>query len=182
MTQRDAAIFIGTLDTVVLRLHQPSAALGDELGSDPRAAPFLTRGQSKHWARPRPGIDAVEAAGANKATSPMEQQRGVVERRIDPTDGRAHTLNEFLEDYGRDFGAARWAAAATDTTRSAVEPSAFAVEKRVDPTDGNPYTLEEFWGEYGEEYGSARWEAARAPGNSTMTLENDFVDEIETTF
>ena len=65
-----------------------------------------------------------------------------VERRIDPQDGQAKTLEEFLEAYGN--SRAEWDEAEAEDLLAANPEEPLAVERRIDPADGQAKTLEEF--------------------------------------
>eukprot|EP00659_Diplonema_papillatum_P006654 gene6654-10203_t len=109
------------------------------------------------------------------------------ERRVDPTDGKAYTKEEFAECYG---GAKEWAAAqrvggaaaqrgAADSKNkpgekvdSSVSPSRAAKgsrsgdsERRVDPADGKAYLKSEFVACYG---GTKEWDGARPIDRPTL--------------
>eukprot|EP01043_Picozoa_sp_COSAG02_P077950 COSAG02_NODE_17317_length_1012_cov_2.899233_2_plen_135_part_01 len=91
------------------------------------------------------------------------------ELRVDPADGNAYSMGDFVAQYG---GTAEWEAAgarmeaerqrqAAERQRQAALAEAAAGARRIDPEDGNAYTREEFIEAYG---GTAEWDRAQPLG------------------
>ena len=75
------------------------------------------------------------------------------ETRIDPSDGKPYTRDEFVREYGPREGATRWKRAGE-------------VELRVDPVDGRPYDRAAF----SEEYGAAAELGAADPADAAFPI------------
>eukprot|EP00755_Sulcionema_specki_P008946 Sspe_Gene.42311::Locus_20544_Transcript_1_1_Confidence_1.000_Length_581::g.42311::m.42311 len=88
--------------------------------------------------------------------------RDDTEKRVDPTDGKAYTKEEFMDCYG---GTKEWDSAEPVQSKVKVDPPA-SEERRQDPNDGRWYTKEMFLEYYG---GTKEWDKAKRA--------NDYVKE-----
>jgi len=91
------------------------------------------------------------------------------EKRIDPVDGSAYTLNEFIEQYGGTVvePPQEWFTSFRVTPSSSSNAPATKrsqVEWRMDEADGNMYTIEEFCDAYGGTSSKPPVEWQQAPG------------------
>ena len=145
------------------RKHPPAKPLPSPGESAAEAFPsigesFPSLGPSAHAPKPTnpaPALQPIPPPALPLAMIPLQE-----ERRIDPADGNAYTLAQFLEEYGdsREWDLARPVLPPALPTASPLvlpkPPLAQTVppeeERRIDPADGNAYTLAEFLEEYGD--------------------------------
>ena len=108
-------------------------------------------------------------APSAKAEPPLPPSE---ELRIDPADGNAYTLADFVAEYGgtREWELAQPATAAMPPPQAQIQPQLApsvkaepplppSEELRIDPADGNAYTRADFVAEYG---GTREWELAHS--------------------
>eukprot|EP00755_Sulcionema_specki_P021321 Sspe_Gene.73978::Locus_45262_Transcript_1_1_Confidence_1.000_Length_3386::g.73978::m.73978/K18408/TDRD9; ATP-dependent RNA helicase TDRD9 len=122
-----------------------------------------TREQREYYASVG-DTEATSTAGSFAAASGGHGSRDDVERRIDPANGKAYTLGEFMDYYG---GMKEWDLAEPVRRQARSPPRASKhhgdkaavgqVERRIDPSDMRAYTKEEFVACY---RGTKEWESA----------------------
>jgi hypothetical protein len=117
------------------------------------------------------GADSFPESGPAAASISSSE-----EFRIDPSDGFAYSMQDFISEYG---GTDEWEMAepAMNTsrkmTRALLPMPDFSVssaedeEFRIDPNDGNAYQKASFLSEYG---GTAEWDAAKPPTKTTRRM------------
>jgi len=148
---------VGTVESL-----SPNAPIPPELEGT-TAGPFSAAASSNNQDHEEKGSDSFQE------NAPMEAVFGE-EFRIDPNDGFAYSLHDFVSEYG---GTIEWNAAAhaVDTTKKTSRATAAASveegEFRIDHNDGNAYQRSSFLTEYGS---IDEWDAAKPAMKTTRRM------------